>query len=277
MTRTKLLSCFISLTFNLFAFAGELPRNESVPGGVGIIEIETKERPLVSYQNRRVLVTGNAGAWRAIVGIPLSSKPGTHHVLAKTGNVETHLPFQVENKEYETQHITIKNKRKVNPAPVDMERIRKERPLIQKAKANWTAHEDVPLSFSLPVEGPYSSPFGLRRFFNNQPRNPHSGLDIAAPEGTPIKAPAAAKVINTGDYFFNGGTVFLDHGQGLITMYCHMSKIEAKEGQHVKRGDVIGEVGQTGRVTGAHLHWSVILNNTTVNPELFLPAREPPE
>jgi|TARA_B100001964_G_scaffold235264_1_gene295071 murein DD-endopeptidase MepM/ murein hydrolase activator NlpD len=273
--KNKLLSHLIStclvITFG-FADANELPIESNVPGGVVVVPIKSKDRPKAFFYDKKVMVIGKSQDWKAIVGIPLKIELGEHKLKVVSNSAEANYLFEVVDKDYETQYLTIKNKRQVDPNKEDMLRISKERKLISKVKTNWREINNIPLRFIKPAKGPFSSSFGLRRFFNNQPRNPHSGLDIAAEKGTPIVAPAAGVVTNAGDYFFNGKTVFLDHGQGLITMYCHMEKINIKEGDSVSVNDVLGTVGSTGRVTGAHLHWSVILNNTTVEPLLFLKA-----
>ena len=266
-----LISTYLVITFS-FANANELPDESNVPGGVVIIPINSKDRPKAFFYDKRVLVIGESQNWKAIIGIPLKIELGEHKLKVVSNGVEANYLFEVVGKAYEAQYLTIKNKRQVNPNKEDMLRITRERKLISKAKINWREIDNVPLRFIKPAKGPFSSSFGLRRFFNNQPRNPHSGLDIAAETGTPIVAPAAGIVTNAGDYFFNGKTVFLDHGQGLITMYCHMENISVEEGDIVDVNDLLGTIGSTGRVTGAHLHWSVILNNTTVEPLLFLKA-----
>ena len=266
-----LISTCLAIAFS-FVNANELPDELNAPGGVVIIPINSKDRPKAFFYDKRVLVIGESQNWKAIIGIPLKIELGEHKLKVVSNGVEANYLFEVVGKAYEAQYLTIKNKRQVNPNKEDMLRITRERKLISKAKINWREIDNVPLRFIKHAKGPFSSSFGLRRFFNNQPRNPHSGLDIAAETGTPIVAPAAGIVTNAGDYFFNGKTVFLDHGQGLITMYCHMENISVEEGDIVDVNDLLGTIGSTGRVTGAHLHWSVILNNTTVEPLLFLKA-----
>jgi murein DD-endopeptidase MepM/ murein hydrolase activator NlpD len=247
-----------------------------VPGGIAVITLPDDADPATArYRDRRVLITRNDDDTLAVIGLPLAAEPGRHYLKVKNRQGQTQsIGFQVEDKAYEEQHITITDKRKVNPEKRDMERITRESQQIKAALRHWSAKDDVVVTFQKPVEGPTSSPFGLRRFFNEQARNPHSGLDIAAPEGTPIRAPAPGTVLDTGDFFFNGNTVLLDHGQGLVTMYCHMSKIDVTPGQTLDSGDILGEVGMTGRVTGPHLHWGVSLNDARIDPLLLLPEED---
>jgi murein DD-endopeptidase MepM/ murein hydrolase activator NlpD len=243
-----------------------------VPGGIAVIPLPANTDPVTArYREKKVLVTKADGKLIAVIGLPLASKPGRHYLEVTDRQGKTlSLGFQVTDKAYEEQHITIKDKRKVNPEKRDMERITRESEQIKQALRHWSPEENVVIEFRKPVSGPTSSPFGLRRFFNEQARKPHSGLDIAAPEGTPIQSPAPGTVLDTGDFFFNGNTVLLDHGQGLVTMYCHMSKIDVTSGQTVNTGDKLGEIGITGRVTGPHLHWGVSLNDARIDPLLFL-------
>jgi murein DD-endopeptidase MepM/ murein hydrolase activator NlpD len=269
---TRLL---LSLGLALFASPGNALSLDTtpVPGGIAVIPLPAAADPASArYRDKKILVTKADDRHIAVIGLPLETKPGRHYLKVTDQQGKTlNLGFQVEDKSYEEQHITIKDKRKVNPEKRDMERITRETQQIRNALRHWSPQEDVVIEFQQPVAGPTSSPFGLRRFFNEQPRKPHSGLDIAAPAGTPIMAPAPGTVLDTGDFFFNGNTVLLDHGQGLVTMYCHMSKIGVTPGQTVTTGEVLGEVGMTGRVTGPHLHWGVSLNDARIDPLLFLP------
>ena len=260
---TLLLACTSSVLQ-----AAPLPQAEPVPGGVAVVPLgpDSGRTPRATFDGERVMVLNDERRWLALVGIPLDAKPGTYAVKA----LGRSLSFTVRDKQYAVQRVTIKNKRKVDPTALDLKRIRRESKVIHAALRAWHRSTSVPLRFDLPVLGPVSSPFGLRRIFNGEPRAPHSGIDIAVPAGTPIRAPAAGRVAAVGDFFFDGNMVMLDHGQGLVTMYAHMEKILVKKGQWVARGELIGLVGQTGRASGPHLHWGVSLNDARVDPTLFL-------
>ncbi len=268
---TLLLSAFCCMSMAAGAGVAFFEHNP-VPGGIAIVDLQVPNSdiaPSAKLGDREVAVIAQNGSWYAIVGIALSTEPGTSTLSVDTARSSSTIDFEVNDIQYEEQRIVIKDDRKVNPAPLDMERIKKENVRIAAVKAY--RHETL-LSdgFQLPLEGILTSPFGLRRFFNDQPRRPHGGIDIAAATGTPIYAPATGLVVDTGDYFFNGNSVFLEHGLGLQTFYAHLSKIHVKTGDRVSTGDLIGEVGETGRVTGPHLHWSVGLNGTWVNPYLVM-------
>ncbi len=251
----------------------QLPRNQATPGGIVHLAIQPigNAVPIARFNGSRVMTLQHHNQWLALIGVPLATKPGAHSLSVRWGETgpSAEYPFTVHDKSYETQYLTIKNKRKVNPNSEDLHRITHDTERIKKARHHWS-DDSIATVFTLPVEGRESSQFGLRRFFNNQPRRPHGGLDIAAPEGTPVFAPAEGTVIETGNYFFSGNCVFVDHGAGLITFYAHMNKIDVVVGQVVDRNTKLGEVGETGRVTGQHLHWSLWLNRTWFVPKFFL-------
>lgn len=253
--------------------ARDLPKERRVPGGVALIEVpDAGAAPVVTFDGRRTAVVQQEDKWIAVVGLPLGIAPGEHVVHVDTG-AETRLveaPFMVLDKQYRTQHLTIRNRRQVDPLPEDLKRIESERDRSDAALSRFTTDELPTFGLVAPVKGIRSDSYGSRRYFNGKPRNPHSGMDIAAAKGTPVHAPAPGEVVELGDFFFNGNTVFIDHGHGLVTMYCHLDRIDVKAGDRVASGDVIGAVGATGRVTGPHLHWGVSLNRAMVDPSLFL-------
>jgi murein DD-endopeptidase MepM/ murein hydrolase activator NlpD len=272
----KKLLAILCLLMTVVVSATTLPKQAAVPGGVVIVElaVPAETKPVVNYNKRQVMVVKDNQQWLAVVGIPLNAKIGTQALRVKAAGEISKTSFEIEDKAYPTQHITITDKRKVNPTKLDMDRINAESAEIKSALRYWTDIDSAPEQFIWPIDGRVSGLFGRRRVFNGQPRKPHSGMDIAAPTGTEIHAPADGVIRDTGDYFFNGNTVFIDHGQGLVTMFCHMDKIGVEAGQIIKQGDVIGTVGMTGRVTGPHLHLGVSLNDARVEPRLFFPERE---
>jgi murein DD-endopeptidase MepM/ murein hydrolase activator NlpD len=269
-----LAALFISqlVTANLAAAA---PRESRVPGGIAYVEVPGgTEAPVVMYDGYRTAVIKRGDAWVAVVGIPLAAKAGRHLLKVESSDGPTDVSFQILDKRYRTQNLTIKNERQVNPPPEDLKRIESEQQRSNVALSMFSVSAGR-LTLASPVKGVRSDSYGSRRVFNGQPRNPHSGMDIAAPTGTPIYAPAAGTVVELGDFFFNGNTLYIDHGNGLVTMYCHLSAIDVKLGDQLKAGDLIGKVGATGRVTGPHLHWGVALNRAMVDPALFLATEQP--
>ena len=267
--RISLLLLISHTSSNLLA----TPSQSIVPGGIAIIDLGKPGRtPHFKFRDKPVLVTTVNDKLVAIVGIPLSLKPGEYYINGRWDNDTAILKkyFLVTDKEYSTQHINIKDDRKVNPYASDMDRILAEQKRQKKARNHYT-NRPVDVDFQRPVEGILSGSFGRRRVFNGQPKRPHSGMDIAAAEGVPIASPSRGTVIELGDFFFSGNLVYLDHGQGMISMFAHLSAIGVELGQQVEKGQIIGKVGATGRVTGPHLHWSLGLNNTWIDPALFLP------
>jgi murein DD-endopeptidase MepM/ murein hydrolase activator NlpD len=276
----------LALALSVGAAQADLPRQSAVPGGVVLIDIPGTAipgtaQPAVSFEGKRVMVLPKGEGWIAVVGIPLARSPGAAQVEIRQGAAPLTRGFTIEGKAYATQSLKVAP-RQVDLAPEDAERVARESPILRQAMDTFTETPPVTLRLEPPVRGPRSSSFGLRRVFNGQSRNPHSGMDIAAPTGTPVIAPAPGRVVETGDFFFNGNTVIVDHGQGLVTLYCHLSRIDVAPGDVVETGDLLGAVGSTGRSTGPHLHWGVSLNRAYVDPALFLagpapaPAAKPP-
>lgn len=253
------------------------PRALAVPGGIALLALgaapqaprafaEINAQPRVP-----LLVLGDTSAWTALLGISLTAAVGSAHIQVqmREGDVVQRLTYRIGAKRYAEQRLQVAP-RTVDLSAEDNARHERERAHQQQVMATFSAPLPQHLRMNAPVAGRRSSSFGLRRVFNGQSRNPHSGMDIAAPSGAAVAAPLPGRVIDVGEYFFNGTTVWLDHGGGLLTMYCHLSRIDVQLGQSLAVGERLGAVGASGRATGPHLHWGIMLNRTMVDPALFL-------
>jgi len=271
--RRSALATLLALTVPHGPVRALLPQAAAVPGGVALVDLgPAAVRPAARYNGRPVMVLArDGGGWLAVVGIALAADPRKRQALAvQEGGRSREVSFTLESKQYAEQRLSVAP-RHVELSPADLARHERERVHLGALLRHHSPQAPATLRLVTPTAGPRSSSFGLRRVFNGQARNPHSGMDIAAPTGTPVVCAAAGEVIDSGDYFFNGQTVIVDHGQGLLTLYCHLSSIDCASGARLDAGAPLGRVGATGRVTGAHLHFSVYLNATPVDPALFLP------
>jgi murein DD-endopeptidase MepM/ murein hydrolase activator NlpD len=272
-------NCFSFIVFCLPLLAhASLPESSNVPGGVAVVPLcsvsACAETPRTWLGEQPVLVTADHDQWYAVIGLALDTTLGAHELRVQIGGETMPYAFVVNPKVYPEQRITLKDKSKIELSPKDLARAEREIAAITKLRRHWRATPDADLAFVLPATGSLGGRFGVRRFFNGEPRNPHAGLDVVVKRRTPIKASAQGQVLAVADYFFNGKTVFVDHGNGLITMYCHLDRIDVKPGAMLRKGQPLGLSGMTGRASGPHLHWSVVLNGVMVDPELFVPEKD---
>lgn len=208
-----------------------------------------------------------------ILGFGREAAPTAELLVVRADGVIDHRTLEVEQRVYEIQHIDGLPEQMVTPEdPELLKRIADERALIQAAWAHDTPSIDFLGGFIWPVIGPVSGVYGSQRILNGEPRQPHYGVDMAAPVGTPVAAPAAGIVrLAEPDLYFTGGTVIIDHGFGLSSTLMHMANVTAFVGQRVKQGDIVGTVGATGRATGPHLDWRMNWHDERIDPQLLVP------
>ena len=267
--RLSWLQCVLFLAFVSFQIdtKAELPL-QAIHGGVTVLPLtELEDVSAVRFEDKSQLMFKDY----AVIAVPLFTEPGEYAVeVVHSSNQTTRRSIQVIDKQYPEEHITIADREQVSPSQANLDRIAQESKIMRTAYDLFSDHPDDLLPIVQPIEGRNSGVFGSRRFFNGEPRNPHSGIDWAAPTGTPIKNPTAGTVAVTGNFFFNGNTVMVDHGGGFISMMCHLDEIRVVEGQRVARGEILGTVGTTGRSTGPHLHWTISLGGVRTDPAVFM-------
>ena len=258
------LLAMLCLPFSAQAFKLE---GHLVQGGMAIGRVHPNAT--VYFQGKPVRVSPEGFF---VIGFSRDAEPEAIIELHQaSGTVEKH-PVRIEKRTYQIQRIDGLPPRKVTPSAEDLKRIRKDIALVKAVRKKDDPRTDFLQPFIWPVSGRISGVYGSQRILNGKPKRPHYGVDIAAPTGTPVKAPADGVVsLAHNDMFYSGGTLIVDHGHGLSTTYMHLHKILVKDGQRVKQGDVIAQVGATGRVTGPHLHWGMNWFDTRLDPSLLVP------
>ena len=241
------------------------------PGGIYITEISKAEyNQDLLIDGQKILKWNKGNKFYVLYGLSYHLKTEQHNfeIKNKDGAVLREIGINIVQKNFRTQKIKV-NKKYTKPTDEILEKIKKDRIKLVKARKIW--FENNPdMEFILPVKGITTGIFGTKRFYNGIEGNYHNGFDIAADTGTPIVAPSSGKITLTGNFFYNGKTIILDHGRSLKSIMIHLDEILVEENQYVEKGQIIGKVGTTGKSTGAHLHWSVLVNNTYIDPELLI-------
>ena len=237
--------------------------------------------PVLVDGGRRIpLAPAGESRWAALVGIDFEAAPGGRPLLVEGDAVDgskvaASAQLRVVARKFAVQRLTVDPKF-VEPPPEERERIERDREAFARAFASSGPGRLWSGSFRRPADGELRGNFGARRIYNGRTRSRHAGLDVAAAEGAPVAAAAGGRVALAGDFYFSGGSVVLDHGDGLFTMYFHLSRLDAKEGDVVAGGQRIGAVGATGRATGPHLHWAARLLGARIDPTALLTLSVPP-
>ena len=264
------LSLLLSLSITQLLIASDI-KMPLYEGGIYLKEINKREYDSDLYiDNQKILTWRYMDKFYAVYGIPYNSKIGNNRLTIKNemNKVIKNISMNIKQKNFLTQKIII-NKKYTQPDKSILKRIKNDAKQLRQARSIWI-DEDPDLYFISPVEGTVSGVFGTRRFYNGIEGNFHNGYDIAASIGTPVIAPSSGKIVLTGHFFYNGKTIVLDHGKGVKSLLIHLDTILVNKDQIIRKGDIIGRVGTTGKSTGPHLHWSVLMNNTYIDPELLI-------
>ena len=271
----KLLNLFLFFVISIYS-SQTLEASDrlhiNTKGGIYIHELKQhNSTPDVFLNNQKLLTIEYKKKYFLIHAIPYESDLGQNKLKVKINDNISHLSFNVKKKTFDTQNISVSSKY-TKPGINNQERINLERESLQVAKNIWY-DQNPDLKFIIPADGVITGRFGTKRFYNGMEGNFHNGLDVAAEKGSPIVSPSNGKIILIGNYYYNGKFILLDHGKGLKSIFIHLDEILVEKGQVVNKGDLIGKIGSTGKSTGPHLHWSLLLSKTYVNPEYFLDNR----